>query len=224
MANRIDRIAQARNATRNLLEWLAVAALSTLAALALTCNVRAAEPEGRMLRPGWDADADVQALLLQDGWYRVINKQGALQVVPVDTPVSPPGEEEAEAIDTRYIRVPGARIAEGRLPSVNFAGGVLVPEADTAYALALGDKHFTLTVSEAAVVTVHTAEGSYSFRIEDGEMEGGVTILAAADIDSDGRPDFIVQVGDLEALLLSSRAEPGLNPPAAVFAFHSGGC
>jgi hypothetical protein len=218
MANRIDRFQQQRNATRNLLEWLAVAALATVAALALTCNIaRAAEPEGQMLRPGFDTEAHLPS----DGWYRVINKQGALQVLPVDAPVSAPGEEEAEAIDTRYIRVPGARIAEGRLPTVAFADGLLVPQADAAYSLALGEQHFTLTVSSTGVLTVSVAEGSYSFSLE-GDIDGGLTILAAADIDSDGMPDFIVQLGELEALLLSSRTQPGLNPPAAVFALH--GC
>ena len=218
MANRIDRFHAQRNATRNLLEWLAVAALATVAALALTCNIaRAAEPEGQMLRPGFDAEADLPS----DGWYRVINKQGALQVLPVDAPVSAPGEEEAEAIDTRYIRVPGARIAEGRLPTVAFADGLLAPEADKAYALALGGQHFTLAVSSTGVLTVSVAEGSYSFSLE-GDIERGLTILAAADIDSDGLPDFIVRLGELEALLLSSRTQPGLNPPAAVFALH--GC
>jgi hypothetical protein len=218
MANRIDRFQQQRHATRNLLEWLAVAAAATLAALALTCHpARAAEPQGQMLRPGHDTGADLPA----DGWYRVTSKQDALQVLPVDAPVSAPGEEEAEAIDTRYIRVPGARIAEGRLPTVAFADGLLAPQPDTAYPLALGGQHFTLSVSSAGVLTVSAAEGSYSFSLEAG-MEGGLTILAAADIDSDGLPDFIVQWGELEALLLSSRTQSGINPPAAVFALH--GC
>jgi hypothetical protein len=222
MAQRIDRFHAARHTNRGFLEWLAVAALSVLAALALTCNVRAGEwaDAGLMVRAGIDAELDVQDLPA-DGWYRVTSKQGALQVVAVTLPMSAPGEEEAEAVDTRYIRVPGARIAEGRLPVVAFADGVLAPRADSAYQLALGDRPFTLTVSADAVFTVHTGDDSYSFRV-DADMEAGVTVMAAADIDSDGKPDFIVQAGDVELLLLSSRTAPGINPPAAVLALHDG--
>ena len=66
-------------------------------------------------------------------------------------------------------------------------------------------------------------EDSYSFHV-DGDTDGESRILAAADIDSDGKPDFIVQIGDQEVLLLSSRTQPGLNPPAAVLALNADGC
>lgn len=222
MAQRLDRFQQRRTTTRNFLEWLGVSAASVvLAAFTVTCSAQS-DAAGLMLRPGFEPVPDA-ASLPADGWYRVTNKDRALQVQAVAAPVSVPGEEEAEAIDTRYIRVPGARIAEGRLPTVAFADGVFTPRTDRAYQLALGDKHFTLTVGSGGVFTVHMGEDSYSFHV-DGDMDGDSTILAAADIDSDGKPDFLVQVGGQEVLLLSSRTQPGLNPPAAVLALQADGC
>lgn len=225
MAQRIDRFTQQRTATRNLLEWLGVAAVSTLAALALTCNVQAAEPDaphiGQMLRPSVEL-ADI-AELPADGWYRVTDKVGALLVQAVAAPVSVPGEEEAEAIDTRYIRVPGARIAEGRLPAISDAGGVLAPGQGDCYQFELDGVPFALTVRNGLVYTVRMDEEFYSFHLEGG-MSSDSQVLTVVDLDSDGKPDFIVRVGDREMLLLSSLANPGLNPPAAVLALHADGC
>lgn len=235
MANRIDRFHQQRNATRNLLEWLAVAAASTVLAACIVTSARAAEPDdGLMLRPGIEHGID-PVTTPRDGWYRVTHKEASLQVQAVSAPVPVPGEEEAEAIDTRYIRVPGARIAEGRLPTVAFTRGALTPRIDHAYQLALGDTPFTLMVRNGlrngagvaygggAVYSVSLGEDSYSFHLEGGP--GWETqILLAADIDSDGRPDFIVRIGDQEVLLLSSRAHMGLNPPAAVLSLMNDGC
>jgi hypothetical protein len=222
MAQRLDRFQQRRTTTRNFLEWTAVCAASVvLAAFTVTCSAQS-DATGLLLRPGFEPVVDT-ASLPADGWYRMTSKASALQVQAVAAPVSVPGEEEAEAIDTRYIRGPGARIAEGRLPTVAFADGVFMPRTDRAYQLALGDRHFTLTVGSGGVFSVQMGEDSYSFHV-DGEMEGDTTILAAADIDSDGKPDFLVQVGGQEVLLLSSRTQPGLNPPAAVLALQGDGC
>ncbi|MBI2772490.1 MAG: hypothetical protein HYX47_22915 [Burkholderiales bacterium] len=190
-----------------------------------------------------------------DGWYRVTNKGAVLQVSAVATPerglpaflqeiamqqvnpdaVSGRGEMEAEAVDTRYIRVPGARIAEGRVPAVTFLRGALVPRLDHAYELSLDGKPFTLTVQnglrnkagvaygDGALYTVRSGDETYSYHLQGGA--GYETrILAAADLDSDGKPDFIVQIGDQEVLLLSSQAKPGRNAPAAVLAMQMGGC
>ena len=226
MAHRIDRFHQQRNATRNLLEWLAVAAIATLAALALTCHpARAAEleppPAGQMIRPSLEF-VDI-AYLPADGWYRVTDKVGGLLVQAVDAPVSAPGEEEAEAIDTRYIRVPGARIAEGWLPALSDATGVLAPATGRAYQMELAGTPFTLTVRNGLVYTVSLGHESYSFHLEGG-MASDSEVLTVVDLDSDGRPDFIVRVGGQELLLLSSLANPGLNPPAAVLVLRDDGC
>lgn len=222
MAQRLEELNERRTATRHLLGWFGVSAASlVLAAFTVTCSAQS-DPAGLMLRPGMATEVDASSLPA-DGWYRVTNKEGVLQVQAVAAPVSVPGEEEAEAIDTRYIRVPGARITEGRLPAVAFPGELLRPQADHAYELALGEQHFTLTVGDGGIYTVQIGEDSYSFHV-DGDTDGESRVLAAADIDSDSKPDFIVQVGDREVLLLSSRTLPGPNPPAAVLALRADGC
>ncbi|MEO7547491.1 MAG: hypothetical protein ABIT82_03650 [Ramlibacter sp.] len=190
------------------------------------------------------------------GWYRVTHKASALQVQTVPAPVRglPPflhdiavqvadldapvvarGESEAEAVDTRYLRIPGARIAEGRLAVVAFPRGVLTPRIDHPYQLVLGETRFSLTVQnglrskagvaygQGAVYTVQVGEQTIRWHL-DGGSGWDTRVLAAADLDSDGQPDFIVQIGDQEVLLLSSRAQPGRNVPAAVLAVQSHGC
>jgi hypothetical protein len=190
------------------------------------------------------------------GWYRVTAKTDALQVQPVAAPergmpdflreiavqvidpaapATPRGEVEAEAIDTRYIRLPGVQLAQGRVPTVAFSRGVLTPKLDHAYELKLGDAPFTLTVQnglrnkagvaygDGAVYTVTMGGESYSFHVQGGNG-WETTIEFAADLDGDHKPDFIVRVGDQETLLMSSRAKPGLNPPAAALAVLSEGC
>ena len=68
-------------------------------------------------------------------------------------------------------------------------------------------------------VTVATVDGTNTTVVvavkglDDAAVIGPVT-----DADSDGKPDFIVQAGGQEVLLLSSQARPGLTPPAAVLA------
>ena len=230
MSHRSHPSQEPSRAVRPMLAWLGVSAASVaLAAFTVTCSAQSGLDEdavGMMLRPGETlAAADGEpAALPAHGWYRVTNKDGALQVRAVAAPLSVPGEEEAESVDTRYSRVPGARIAEGRLPTVNFADGVLAPRADHAYPLALGDTPFTLSVGgDGAVYTVHIGDQSYSYRLQGAEGSDSV-IVAAADLDSDGKPDFIVQAAGQELLLLSSRTHPGLNPPAAVLALNSDGC
>lgn len=190
------------------------------------------------------------------GWVRVTHKAGALQVQAVpaparglppflheiavqvadpDAPLAARGESEAEAVDTRYLRIPGARMAEGRLPTVAFPRGTLTPRVDHPYPLVLGETQFTLTVQnglrnkagvaygQGAVYTVQMGEHTMRWHLDSG-YGWETRVLAAADLDSDGLPDFIVQAGDEEMLLLSSRTQPGRNAPAAVLAVQSHGC
>ena len=236
MAHRLARFHQHRVTTRHTLGWFGVAAASlVLAAVTATCSAQS-EPKGLMLRPEVANDMDGGPADWPDGgWYRVTSKAQALQVQAVAVPVSAHGEEEAEAVDTRYIRMPGARIAEGLLPIVAFPRGLLTPRVDHAYALTLDGTPFTLTVSnglrnksgvaygDGAVYTVRIGDGSYSYHVAGGPGWES-TVLAAADLDGDGKPDFIVQIGGREVLLLSSQAQAGLNPPAAVLALQADGC
>ncbi len=268
MKDRISKLNERTEASRSLLRWFGVMAAGTvLAAIAVTGKAHAGPQgeQGLMLRPGvWTQEPGSYVLPVAlgenprswptTGWYRVTNKENALQVQAVATPergmpgflheiavqvINPGapeptrGEMEAEAIDTRYIRLPDATLAEGRLPTVKFSRGVLTPRLDHAYDLKLGDTPFTLTVQNGlrnkagvayghgAVYTVRMGDDSYSFHVE-GSRGWETTIVFAADLDSDGKPDFIVQSDDQETLLMSSRARPGLNPPAAALALMNG--
>jgi hypothetical protein len=102
------------------------------------------------------------------------------------------------------------------------------PELDRRYELQLGDKPFAFTVHNGARTAKGTPYGGAHYVIEvDGETREYVlgefgwdsTIEAIADLDGDGKPDFIVRVAgnnsDTEAVLLSSRAKPGKNPATA---------
>lgn len=275
MNNRLHKLNERTEANHNLLTWFGIAAAgAVIAAIAFTNSANAAEPngeEGLMLRPGsWAQDAEGYVLPVAldtnprnwptSGWYRVTNKDAAVQVQAVATPergmpdflreiavqvVDPTvsatrGEAEAEAIDTRYIRLPGVTLAEGRVPTVKFSRGVLTPKLDHTYELMMGQDTmnpvpFTLTVQnglrnkagvaygDGAVYTVTSGGETWSFHVPGGHG-WETTIQFAADLDGDRKPDFIVQVGDQETLLMSSRAKPGLNPPAASLVTMAGGC
>ncbi len=218
-----------------------------------------------MLRPGvWDQG--VGSYLLPaglgsqphqwptGGWVRVTHKVGHLQVQAVAAPArglpaflhdialqaTIPGygeaADEAEIVDTRYLRVPGTKLVEGRLPTVHFSSGVLRPKLDHSYALQLGETPFTLTVQNGlrsrtgvpygggALYSVAYGGETYTWLL--GQHGWDSVVLAVADLDGDGKPDFIVQVGGNnsgdEFLLLSSRARPGRNAPVAVLS--SQGC
>lgn len=192
----------------------------------------------------------------RDGWVRITHKPGHLDVAAVPAPasglpdflndiavqVSAPGgthdtvANEAEAEDTLYLRVPGVRLATGRLPTVAFARGTLRPRLDHPYALQLGRTAFTLTVhngqrnsagvayGEGARYVVAMGGQTYTWQL--GQYGWDSTVLAVADLDADGLPDFIVSVGGSnsgdEFLLLSSQARPGRNEPAATLSWQ--GC
>jgi len=129
-----------------------------------------------------------------------------------------------------YLRIEGATFAERTAPAYVFRNGTTAirPELDRRYELQLGDKPFAFTVHNGARTAKGTPYGGAHYVIEvDGETREYVlgefgwdsTIEAIADLDGDGKPDFIVRVAgnnsDTEAVLLSSRAKPGKNPATA---------
>ena len=136
---------------------------------------------------------------------------------------NPPG-------DDLYLRVDGTALADRTAPAYVFRNGTtsIRPELDRRYELLLGDKPFAFTVHNGARTANGTAYGGAHYVIEvDGETREYLlgefgwdsTIEAIADLDGDGKPDFIVRVAgnnsDYEAVLLSSRAKAGRNPATA---------
>lgn len=130
-----------------------------------------------------------------------------------------------------YVRVPGVAWKAASVPIQRFRNGTtsLQPELGYRFQMRLGDTPYAFTVQNG----FRTADGrpygsGVQFTLEfDGQRFeydlGGygwdVTLRALGDFDGDGRPDFLFSIGGSnsshEALVLSSRARPGTNPPTA---------
>ncbi|MDT8998812.1 hypothetical protein RQP53_05985 [Paucibacter sp. APW11] len=130
-----------------------------------------------------------------------------------------------------FVRVPGLRWKPGTVALHRFRNGtpVLVPELGHRIQLQLGSLPYAFTVQNG----FRTADGrpygsgtQFKLEIEGQVYEydlGGygweVSIQALGDFDGDGRPDFLFAVGGSnsshDALVLSSQARPGRNPPTA---------
>jgi hypothetical protein len=130
-----------------------------------------------------------------------------------------------------YLRVPGATLRQGPIELLRFDNGTasFQPILDHHYRLTLGGQEFGLTVSNGLRNQQGAAYGqgahivvSYDGKQFDyllGEFGWEATIRAVADLDGDGKPDFLISVGGnnsaYEAVLLSTRAKPGRNPATA---------
>ena len=139
----------------------------------------------------------------------------------------PPAGTENEM----YVRVPGLVWRAGTVPLHRFRNGTpsLSPELGRRIELTMGGKSFAFTAQNG----FRTADGrpygeGVQFTLEvDGQRYdydlGGygwdVRITALGDFDGDGRPDFLFAIGGSNAshvaLVLSSVAKPGRNPPTA---------
>ncbi|OWQ45400.1 hypothetical protein CDL60_19265 [Roseateles noduli] len=140
------------------------------------------------------------------------------------------GDQSAAPDDGNlYVRLPGSRLRAGVVPLHRFKNGTtrLTPELDHRFQLKLGDLSYAFTLQNG----FRTADGrpygeGTQFSLEIGSQRyeydlGGygwdVTIEALGDFDGDGRPDFLFHLGGSnsshEALVLSSQARPGKNPP-----------
>ncbi|WP_431256777.1 hypothetical protein ACQ86G_19005 [Roseateles chitinivorans] len=128
-----------------------------------------------------------------------------------------------------YVRIPGSRLKAGVVPLHRFKNGTtsLVPELGYRFQLKLGELPYAFTLQNG----FRTADGrpygeGTQFTLEIGGQRyeydlGGygweVRIDALGDFDGDGRPDFLFYIGGSNssnsALVLSSQAKPGKNPP-----------
>jgi len=136
-----------------------------------------------------------------------------------------------ESPNQMYLRVPGTTLKTGSVPAYRFKNGTanLAPKLDYRYELTLGKQAFAFTVQNGRRGkngTVYGAGAQYTIEYDGpkpdyslGEFGWDSRIVAIADIDGDGKPDFVIYVGGnnsgYDAVLLSSLAKPGKNPATA---------
>jgi hypothetical protein len=139
--------------------------------------------------------------------------------------------QAADAGNIVYLRVPGLKLKPGTSSVYLFKNGTssLRPKLDYRYELSFGKQKFALTVQnglrtktgatygDGAQYTIEYDGKTFEYSL--GEFGWDSSIQAIADIDGDGKPDFIISVGGnnsgYEAILLSSTAKPGKNLPTA---------
>jgi hypothetical protein len=155
-----------------------------------------------------------------DGWYRLTPSARAIDV----RAMAPANPDEADADGAMYVRVPGARLKEGRRATYRFSTEVLHPAPGRQYELLLGKTRFSFTVDSGEQGTqLETVYGGVTHHYLLGLPAAETNVHAIADLDGDAMPDFLVEVGDETYLLLSTQAQPGVNPPSAQL-WAMGGC
>lgn len=133
-----------------------------------------------------------------------------------------------------YLRVPGSALRQGFVPAYRFRNGTreLRPRLDHRYELLWQGKPFAFSVQDglrtpagqpygqAAVYTIEIEGETHRYELPGYGWD--TAVKAIADLDADGKPDFLISVGSTEAVLLSSQAKPGLNTPTATLTAY--GC
>lgn len=155
-----------------------------------------------------------------DGWYRLAPSGRSIEV----RAAKPSEPDDAEVEGAMYVRVPGARLKEGRRPVYRFSSAILQPKVGHQYELMLGKTRFSFVVESDEHGTHYAITyGGETHGYTLGLPAAATQVHAVADLDGDAMPDFLVEVGDDTFLLLSTVARPGQNPPSAQL-WAMGGC
>ena len=156
-----------------------------------------------------------------DGWYRLTPSGRSMEV----RAAKPSEPDDVEAESAMYVRVPGARLKEGRRPMYRFSNVILRPKVGHQYELMLGKTRFSFAVESNEHGTQYAITyGGETHNYVLGLPAAATRVHAVADLDGDAMPDFLVDVGDERFLLLSTQAKPGQNPPSAQLWAMGEGC
>lgn len=147
-----------------------------------------------------------------DGWFRLQPRGGSVDVRAVRPGAADPGASEA-----LYVRLPGTALQQGERAAYAAAEVLARPRLETDYELTLGATRFQLRVESGAKGMQYAiGYGGRTYTYLLGPFDATRTgVRAVADLDGDSYPDFLVDVDQLTYLLLSTRALPGYNRPAA---------
>ena len=189
----------------------------------------------------------------RDGWYRIVTDKNGLRSERVvaeggQPPAflaaiaaqlgAPAPDTMVEYPDRIFLRVADVPLREGMLATYRFRNGTsrLTPTLDFRYELEFAGQPFAFTVQNGlrrangasygsgALYTIEYDGNRYEYLL--GEFGWESHVEAIADLDGDGKPDFIVHVAGnnsgYQAVLLSSKARPGRNVPTA--SLVNGGC
>jgi hypothetical protein len=152
---------------------------------------------------------------------------------PNQQPPAPPPTDFSvgQPPNQMFLRVPGITLKTGSVPSYRFKNGTsqISPKLDYRYELTIDKQAFAFTVQNGLRGKNGAVYGSgaqytieydgQKFEYSLGEYGWASRVVAIADLDGDGKPDFVISVGGnnsgYDAVLLSSVAKPGKNPATA---------
>jgi len=145
------------------------------------------------------------------GWYRLTPGDRSIDVHAMSR-----GGATAEADGAMYARLPGVQLKEGARRQYRGLERIAQPRPGKEYQLAFGKTPFSFVLaSDAAGTQLSVGYGGQMHDYLLGLPAAATRIDGIADLDGDGMPDFIVDVGDDTYLLLSTQAHPGANRPSA---------
>lgn len=137
-----------------------------------------------------------------DGWYRLVAQDDGVDVRAVK-----PAARQAIPADAVYFRLRGTALKTGLRSSERDLEQWGAPQGGR-YSVHVAE------VDAGVQYAIDYAGHSYTYLL--GPRGAQTRIAAVADLDGDGKPDFLVQVcGQALYLLLSSQAQPGANLPTA---------
>jgi hypothetical protein len=156
----------------------------------------------------------------KEGWYRIVPRERG-----VDVQRTSPADRTLVAADALFLRLPGAALKTGARPGYRYPTVLAQPQMGRDYELSLAATRFSVRVDESVKGMAYTiGYGGQTYNYVLGPFDALTTsVRFVADLDGDRQPDFLVDVDDASYLLLSTRAKPGANLPAAQL-FGDGGC